>query len=120
MLCMLELGLVQSVLHIRTTLLLSNGTKDQIHFLQGPALGFLNEEGDKDSISSAEDAEHDEGLPANAMDGARGDLGNNEVEQPLSGSSETDTVRAKASRENLKTNSALAKPVHGKVAKGRI
>lgn len=92
MLCMLKLVLVQSVLHIRTTLFLSNGTEDQIHVLQGPALGFFHEESDKDSIGSAEDAEHDEGLPANAVDGTRSNFSNDEVEQPLSGSSETDTV----------------------------
>lgn len=92
MLGMLNVVFVQSVLHIRTTLFLSNGTEDKVHLFQGPALGFFHEKSDKDSISSAEDAEHDEGLPANAVDSTGSDLGNDKVEQPLSGSSETDTV----------------------------
>ena len=92
MLRMLNIVLVQSVLHIGTTLFLSNGTKDEVHLFQGPALGFFHENNDKDSISSAEDAEHDEGLPANAVDSTGSDLGDDEVEQPLSSSSETDTV----------------------------
>lgn len=89
---MVNLVLVQSVLNIRTTLFLGNRTEDQVHLFQGPALGFLHEESDEDSIGSAEDTEHDEGLPANAVDSTRGDLGNDKVEQPLSGSPETDTV----------------------------
>lgn len=92
MLRMLHLVLVQGVLHIRPALFLSNATEDQVHFLQSPALGFLHEDGHKYTHGSAEDTEHDEGLPANAVDGTGGDLGDDEVEQPLSGSAKTDTV----------------------------
>lgn len=92
MLRMPHVVLVQGVLHIRTALLLSNATEDQVHFLQGPALGFLHEDGHKDTHGSAEDTKHDEGLPANVVDGIGGDLGDDEVEQPLRGSAKTDTV----------------------------
>lgn len=92
MLRMVNLVLVQSVLNIRTTLFLSDRTEDQVHLFQGPALGFLHEESDEDPIGSAEDTEHDEGLPANAVDGTRSNLGNDKVEQPLGGGSKTDTV----------------------------
>lgn len=101
MLLMHNLSLLQGVFDISTSLLLINSTENEVHLFQGPALGLFEEHDDEDTHGKAEDAKHEEGFPANLIDSARGNLGDDEVEQPLCGGSETDTVGAKTSWEDL-------------------
>lgn len=107
MLFMHNLSLLQGVFDISASLLLINSTENEIHLLQGPALGLFEEYDDEDTHGKAEDAKHEEGLPANLIDSARGNLSDNEVEQPLCSGSETNTVGAKTGWENLSEQTLL-------------
>lgn len=107
MLFMHNLSLLQGVLHISTSLQLIDSTENEIHILQGPALSLFEEYDDKDTHGKAEDAKHEESLPANLIDSTRGDLSDDKVEQPLRGGTETDTVRAKTSWEDLSEQTML-------------
>jgi hypothetical protein len=98
-----NLSLLQSVFDISTSLLLINGTEDEIHLLEGAALGLFEEYNHKDAHGETEDAEHEESSPANLVDGARSHLGNDEVEQPLGGCTEADTIGTETSWEDLET-----------------
>jgi hypothetical protein len=98
---MQNLSLVQGVLDIGTSLLLIDSTEDEIHLLEGAALGLFEENDHKDAHGEAEDAEHEESSPANLVDGARGDFGDDEVEQPLGGCTEADTIGTETSWEDL-------------------
>lgn len=98
-----NLSLLQSVLDISTSLLLINSAEDEIHLLEGAALGLFEEYNHKDAHGKTEDTEHEEGSPADLVDGARSDLGNDEVEQPLGGCTEADTIGTETSWEDLET-----------------
>jgi hypothetical protein len=103
-LSMFKVLLLQGGLHISLSLNLIDSSKHKVHLFQSLALGLLQEEGDEDTHASAEASEHDESLPSNGVDGAGSDLRDDEVEEPLSGSSEADTIRAKTSGEDLYAN----------------
>lgn len=107
MLFMHNLSLLQGVFHISTSLLLINSTENEIHLLQGSAFGLFEEYDDEDTHGKAEDAKHEESLPANLIDSTRGNLSDDEVEQPLCGGTETDTVGAKTSWEDLPVQTML-------------
>jgi hypothetical protein len=79
MLFMHDLGFMQCVFHISSSLLFINSTKNEIHLLQGPALSFFEEYNDEGSHGKAEDSKHEESLPANLVDSARGNLSDDEV-----------------------------------------
>lgn len=89
---MFKVLLLQSRFHISLSLYFIDSPKHKVHLLQGLPLGLLQEEGDEKAHASAEASEHDESLPADGVDGTRCDLGNDEVEEPLGGSSEADTI----------------------------
>jgi len=93
--------LVQHTLDIRSTHIRLHSPEQDLHVLEGSALGLLNEEVDKDEVSSAEDAEHQEDLPADVVDGAGCHVGDSEVEEPLRGGGESDTVRSQTGGEDL-------------------
>lgn len=107
MLFMHNLSLLQGVFHISASLLLINSTEDEIHFLQGPAFGLFEEYDDEGTHGKAEDAKHKESFPANLIDSTRGNFRNDEVEQPLCGGTEADTVGAKTSWEDLSEQTML-------------
>ena len=109
MLFMHDLSFMQCVFHISASLLLINSTENKIHLLQGPALGFFEEYNDEGSHGKAEDSKHEESLPAYLVDSTRGNLSDDEVEQPLRGGTKTDTVGAKTSWENLSEPRLLVK-----------
>lgn len=96
-----NLSLLQGVFDISESLLLINSTENEVHLLQGPALCLFEEYDDEDTHGKAEDAKHEEGFPAYLIDSAGGNLSDDEVEQPLRGGSEPDTVGAQTSWENL-------------------
>jgi hypothetical protein len=60
-----------------------HNTKDDINFLERKLLGFWNKDPDKDRHRQAEDREHQERLPSNAVDGRRCDFCDDEVKEPL-------------------------------------
>lgn len=72
-------------LNVYGTLLCINSAKQNIHILEGFALGFRDEEKHKEEIGNTEDAKHEEGAPAKFTDGMRCEFGDDEVEEPLSG-----------------------------------
>lgn len=96
-----DLSFMQCVFHISASLLLIDSTENEIHLLQGPALSFFEEYNDESSHGKAEDSKHEESLPANLVDSARGNFSDDEVEHPLRGGTKTDTVGAKTSWEDL-------------------
>lgn len=89
---MLKVALVQSGLHVGLSHFLIHGTKHKVHLFQSLSFSFLKEDSDEDTHASAEASEHDECLPANRVDGTRSNLSDNEVEQPLGGSSKTHAI----------------------------
>jgi hypothetical protein len=62
-----------------------NGTKHNINLLKGELLSLGNEDPYEDGHAHAEDGEHQERAPADAVDGCGCDLGDDEVEEPLGG-----------------------------------
>lgn len=105
---MLEVVLLQGRLHVGLSLYLIDSTEDKVHLLQGLSLGLLEEESNECTHSSTEATEHDEGPPADRVDGTWGDLSDDEIEKPLSRSSKTDTIRSETSGENLNMNSKIS------------
>jgi hypothetical protein len=97
-----HLSLLQGVLNVSTSLLLINGTEDEIHLFQGPALGFLKEDQYEHTHGKAEDAKHEECSPADLVDCTGSNFGDNKVEKPLCGCSEANTVSTKAGWEDLR------------------
>lgn len=97
-----DLGLLQGVLDISTSLLLIDSPENEVHLLQSPSLGFLEENEDETTHGETEDTKHEEGPPSNLVNGPRSDLGDDEVEQPLSSCSKSNTVSTKTSWEDLK------------------
>lgn len=102
-----NLSLLQGVFHISASLLLINSTENEIHLLQGSALGLFEEYDDEDTHGKAEDGKHEESLPANLIDSTRGNLSDDKIEQPLCGGTETNTVGAKTSWEDLSVQTML-------------
>jgi len=94
-------ALVQDMLDVGAPLLLVDHAKQHINLLQTAALGLLHEEENEDAHGQTEDAEHEEGAPADVVHGGGGHLGDDEVEEPLRGSAEADAVGAEAGREDL-------------------
>lgn len=68
---------------VGSTLGLVDGTEENIHVLEGLLLGLLDHEDGKGAVCEAENAEHDEGAPADVADGMGCELGDDEVEEPL-------------------------------------
>jgi len=85
---------MQHTLYISSTNLRLHSAEQDLHILERAALGLLNKEPDKDEVGSTEDAEHEENSPADVVDGAWGHVCDGEVEEPLSGCCQTNTVGA--------------------------
>ena len=88
-------------LDINGSLVGVDGTKQHIHVLQCTSPGLSDEEEDEEEVSETEASEHDKGLPAKMIDGTGSDLGNDKVERPLGGGSQSDTVGTETGGENL-------------------
>lgn len=86
-----------SSLDIRRTLGRVNSAEQNVHILKGLALCLPNEEEGEDAVCEAEDAEHDEGLPAKVVDGVRCEFRDNEVEEPLGGRGQADSIGSETS-----------------------
>ena len=76
----------QRSLNIRAPLNSIDISKEDIDLFERQSLSLRNEEEGKETISEAEDAEHDECLVADVSDCSGGDFGDDEVEEPLCGS----------------------------------
>jgi len=86
----IELDLVDLVLHIRHSPLnvlspgsFVNAAEQNIDLFQTQSLGLGDEEPHKDAVGQAEDAEHEEGAPADGVDGFGGNFGDNELGQKV-------------------------------------
>lgn len=89
---MLNAILVQGRLHVSLSLYLINSTEYKVHLLECLSFGFLEEDSHEYTHASAEGSEHDECFPAHGVDGTRSDFGDDEIEEPLSGGSEPNTI----------------------------
>ena len=92
---------MQDLLDIRATLGLVDRAEQHVHVFQTTALGLLKEEKHKHAHGHAEDAKHQEGSPADVVDGTRGDLRDDKVEEPLRSRANTNAVGTEARGENL-------------------
>lgn len=111
------------VFHVRLNLFgprICVGAEQDVNLFKRHSLCLRKEQENKDSIGKTEDAKHQKGAPAledmldepksntfglgayNAIDSRRGDLRDDEVEQPLRGSRETDTICTESGWEDLR------------------
>lgn len=88
----LVLSIAHRALDILLPLLRRRASEQHVDLFERHLLGLRDEEEDEDSVREAEDAEHDEGFPPDVVDGFRGDFRDDEVEEPLRGCGETDTI----------------------------
>jgi len=92
---------MKHTLHISSTHISIHSPEKDLHILESPAFGLLDEEVDKDKVGSAEDAKHEEDAPANVVDGAGCHVGDGEIEEPLGGGCHTHTVGSETRWEDL-------------------
>lgn len=78
-----------------------DSTEDDVHLLERLALGLGDQQREGTHTSDVDGGEHDEELPAELGYQGWGDLGDDEVEQPLGGRSEGETVVASAVGEDV-------------------
>jgi len=72
-----------SQLNILSSLLGCNSSKQNVHLFQTAPGRVLEENQDESSHGGTEASEHDEGAPADAVDGCGCDFRDDKVEQPL-------------------------------------
>ena len=88
----LVLSVAHRALDILLSLLWRRTPKQHVDLFERHLLGLWDEEEDEDSVRKTEDAKHDEGFPPDVVDGFRRDFRDDEVEEPLCGCGEADTV----------------------------
>ena len=78
-----------------------DGAEQHVHALERAAFRLLDEEPDEGEVAEAQAAEHDEGAPADVVDGVGRDFGDHEAEEPLRRRAHPDAVAAEPVGEDL-------------------
>lgn len=93
---------MQDGLDIPSPLLGIHPAEQEIQLLQRLPLGLAHDQEGPGAHAQTEEAEHEEGAPADVGHGDRRDLGDGEVAQPLRRGGEADAVGSQARREDLR------------------
>lgn len=86
---------------VRFTFICLNCPEDDIHLLQTATFRLRDQQGEGAHTEDVDRAEHEEELVSKVSDECRCNLGEDEVEQPLRGTSGGETVVTSASWENI-------------------